>query len=126
MVKNEVEPHFYSVGGAVKLGGDRRRGRPAGSAWRRRASANEIDRLQFVHENFFYSEGTPCHELSLYFLMKPKGVKTFQAAASTAFGVERMVWIPIAEYKNHRAYPEFFGAKLADLKPFVEHIVTQA
>jgi ADP-ribose pyrophosphatase YjhB (NUDIX family) len=124
MVKNEVEPYFYSVGGAVKLG------ETAGEAAVREALEEtgvnyEIDRLQYVHENFFFSEGTPCHEISLYFLMKPKGVKTFATAAPTVFGVERMAWIPIADYKNHRAYPEFFGEKLADMKPFVEHIVTR-
>jgi len=124
MVQNEVEPYFYSVGGAVKLG-ETAEEAAVREALEETGVRYEIDRLQFVHENFFFSEGTRCHEISLYFLMKPSGVKTFQTAAPADCGVEQMVWIPVADYKNFAAFPEFFGDRLADLKPFVEHIVTR-
>jgi ADP-ribose pyrophosphatase YjhB (NUDIX family) len=125
MVKNEAEPYCYSVGGAVKLGESAEQA-AAREAFEETGMQYEVDRLQYVHENFFSSEGTPFHEITLYFLMKPRGVKTFEPAAPTEFGgVERMVWIPIRDYQNHHAYPTFFCERLRNIGDRVEHITTR-
>lgn len=126
MAKNDRDPYFYSVGGAVRLG------ECAEEAAQREAHEETgiryaVDRLLFIHENFFVEDGVRCHEITLYFLMKPTGIKSFRAAPPTQeAGEERMVWVPISDYGGFRAYPEFFGEKLRNLAPHVEHIVTGA
>ena len=71
LVKNEVDSYYYSVGGAVHIG------ETAEDAVRREVFEEtgvkyEVDRLAFIHENFFKGSGTleglDCHEIAFTFL----------------------------------------------------------
>lgn len=128
MAKNDRFPYYYSVGGGVD------HNETSADAVMREVLEEtgvhyEVDRLKFVHENFFSEpeiKGNVCHEITFYYLMKPRGSKELHDCGFCLDGVrEHMVWIPIDEYKNYEAYPLFFAEKLHDLSGGVEHIVTR-
>lgn len=128
LAQNDRDDYLYSVGGAVEMG------ETAEDAVRREVFEEtgvkyEVERLLFIHENFFEGEGSidslHCHEVAFYFLMKPRGSKVLDSHSTTSDGIpERMVWIPIEELKNYRHFPDFIGQKLNNIRPGIEHIVT--
>lgn len=89
----------------------------------------EVDRLAVIHENFFHGDGgtldgLDCHEVSFYFLMKPRGTQELNSN-STVFGVkEEMHWIPIKDLDKYKAFPSFMKDYLAKEHTGIEHIVT--
>ena len=130
MAKNEHEPYYYSVGGGVHLG-ERASDAVVREVFEETGERYEIDRLAYVHENFFKGsvamagEGVLCHEIALYFLMKPRGIQEFSAESLAEGDIpERMVWLPVDRFSEYNAYPAFFGEKLKDIRDGVEHIVT--
>lgn len=121
---NEKAGYFYSVGGGVHLG------ETAEDAVRREVLeetgvAYEIERLAFIHENFFRDAGLDCHEVALYFLMKPRGTQQLDSHSTTQGVAEHMYWLPIGELDKYTAFPTFFREKLQNLSPGIEHIVTR-
>ena len=126
--QNDWDNYLYSVGGAVEVC------ETAEDAVRREVFEEtgvryEVDRLAFIHENFFEGEGSlpglHCHEVAFYFLMKPRGTRDLNSHSVTSDGLpERMVWIPIADLPKYRHFPDFLGEKLKNLHPWIEHIVT--
>lgn len=128
LAENDRDDYLYSVGGGVKVG------ETAADAVRREVfeetgQVYDIDRLVFIHENFFEGEGSlaglHCHEVAFYFLMKSRGTRTLNSHSKTAGGIEeRMIWIPIDELQYHRHFPDFLCEKLNALLPGIEHIVT--
>lgn len=89
----------------------------------------EIDRLAVIHENFFNEnkgtlKGLNCHEISFYFIMKPRGTKELHSN-STTYGVkEEMHWVPIEELGRYKAFPSFLKDYLSREHSGIEHIVT--
>lgn len=83
MIKNAKDPYFYSVGGAARR---KRLEAAVREAFEETGVRYEIDRLQFIHENFFpgtdamAGEAILCHEVASTF-MKPRGIKSFQPAS---------------------------------------------
>ena len=128
LASNEKANYYYSVGGGVQLG------ETAEDAVVREVREEtgveyEIDRLAFIHENFFTEggmfEGLLCHEIAFYYLMKPRGTQKLNSNSFCLEGKEFMNWIPISELENIKAYPSFFKTKLPFLTDTVEHIITR-
>ena len=78
---------------------------------------DEIDRLAVIHENFFDEsggslQGMDCHELSFYFLMKPRGTRELCSNSTTLSGLkEEMRWIPLEDLEKYlyKPYAEMGG-----------------
>lgn len=125
---NEAEDYLYSVGGAVHIG------ETAEDAVRcevleETGVAYEIDRLAVIHENFFLEKsGLPqereCHEIALYYLMKPRGTQKLNSKSHTQGVLETMHWIPIADLDKYKAFPSFMKEYLQSEHTGIEHIVT--
>jgi len=128
MAGNEKSDYYYSIGGGVHLG------ETAEKCVLREVEEEtgvryEIDRLVFLHENFFtgngWTEGYHCHEIAFYFLMKSRGNKEVHCNSVCAQGKESVYWVPLAELKNNKVFPAFFVDKLVSLPERTEHIVSR-
>ena len=103
---NERESYYYSIGGGVHIG------ESAEEAVKREVLEEtgveyEVERLAFIHENFFDGDGTlegrECHEIALYFLMKPRGTQELNSNSYTQGVKENMYWLPIDKLNEYRA-----------------------
>lgn len=125
---NDRDRYLYSVGGGVHVG-ETAEEAVVREVYEETGVHYEVDRLVFIHENFFEGEGTMpdlhCHEVAFYFLMKPRGTKELDSHSTTCGGIpEHMHWIPLEDLPKYRHFPDFLGEKLKNLSPGIEHIVT--
>ena len=128
MAGNRARPeYFYSVGGRIQFG------ETAEEALRREVREEtgvplEIDRLGFVHENYFYGDapgnfGKLIYELCLYFYMKtPPDFEPVSDRFDEGGQEELLVWL--APDGPARYYPEFLRTELPRRAPGVKYIVT--
>ena len=78
----------------------------------------EIDRLGFIHENFFpgdslKKEGNIVHEISIFFYMRvPEDFEPICDSFTEDGDKERLVWIKADHPKKY--YPEFFKTELSN------------
>jgi ADP-ribose pyrophosphatase YjhB (NUDIX family) len=125
--KNELDPYYYSIGGGVHVG-EKAEDAVRREVFEETGIAYEVDRLAFIHENFFEGSGSldglKCHEITLYFLMKSRGTKELDSNSYTEGVREYMYWLPIDKLRDYVAYPSFFADKLLNLRDGIEHIVT--
>lgn len=91
----------------------------------------EIERLVFIHENFFTGTTTEltdlaCHEVAFYFLMTPPPADQPPLVTVRPDGMTELVeWVPLADYGRHRpAYPTFLGAAVANMPSQPQLITT--
>lgn len=88
-----------------------------------------VDHLAVIHENFFNEntgslKGMECHEIALYYLMKPRGAKVLHSDSYTMGVRETMYWIPIEKIGQYKAFPTFLKDYLLSDHDGTEHIVT--
>ena len=121
---NNTEDYYYSVGGAVHVV-ETAEDAAVREVFEETGVRYEVDRLAFIHENFFPGRNVPvCHEVALYFLMKPRGTQELHPHG-TSFGVpETMHWLPIEHLREYRAFPAFL-ADCLPVPPGITHIVSR-
>ncbi|MBE6959291.1 MAG: NUDIX domain-containing protein [Ruminococcaceae bacterium] len=125
---NEMDDYFYSIGGGVHHG-ETSEDAVIREVFEETGVHYEIDHLAVVHESFFGDpggtlEGLNCHEISFYYLMKPRGTQELHGNSFTHGVKEQMCWIPIEDLDKHRAYPVFLKEYLSKEHTGVEHFVT--
>ena len=127
MVGNNRADYLYSVGGRIQFG-ETAEEAVVREVFEETGVKMEIDRLGFVHENYFYGDapskqGRLVYEISLYFYMKV--LRDF-APASVSFtednSKEYLRWISLDE--NGKMYPEFFRRELRNPVNTVKYFVT--
>ena len=127
MVGNDRVNYCYSVGGRIQFG------ESAEDAVRREVLEVtgfplEIDRLGFIHEDFFWGDspaklGKLIYEIAFYFYMKTPADFEPRCESLTEEGRgERLEWI--APDTEKTVYPRFLRTELKDPVPWVRHILT--
>ena len=126
--KNELADYYYSIGGAVQMG-ETAQEAIIREVYEETGVHYEIDYLAAIHENFFVNsieimKGMECHEISLYFMMKPRGSQELHSDSTTLGVKEYMHWLPISELDQYQVYPNFIKDYLSSGKREVVHILT--
>lgn len=127
MVGNDRSDYLYSVGGRIKFG------ETAEEAIIREVKEEtgvdmEIDRLGFVHENYFYGDaptnlGKLIYEISFFFYMKvSEDFEPVHGSFTEDDSREYLRWISADD--EIKAYPEFFRSELQHPENTVKHFVT--
>ena len=128
MVENDRFDHLYSVGGRIKFG-ETAEEAVVREVFEETGRKMEIDRLGFIHENFFpgdslKKQGNIVHEISFFFYMNvPTDFEPVCDSFTEDGDKERLVWIRADHQKKY--YPEFFKTELANPSKDVKHYVTK-
>ena len=129
MAGNARDGYLYSVGGRIQFGETAEeavvREVEEETGWRL-----EIDRLGFVHENYFYgdvpgvNDGRLVYEVALYFYMKvPDDFEPVGESRTDDGRVrETIQWVSPDDPRT--IYPEFYRTELANPVRTVRHFVT--
>lgn len=128
----EVDDFWALPGGRVELL------EPAANTLRREMHEEldaevEVVRLLWVLENFFQYH-LPCHELGLYFLVKPGPDFPHYDKTRPFYGIEngpdgdinlRLIfqWFPVDRLESERLFPTFLRTALRDVPAHTQHIV---
>ena len=128
MVRNDPSTYYYTVGGRVKFG-ESARETLLREVYEETQLRLEIERLAFVHENFFTDQSSDeaFHEVCFFFLMKPgalpEGVngRTF----TEDYGGATLHWLAVDGLARENLYPEFFKTELARMTDEVGYFVTR-
>ena len=128
MIGNEKVDYLYSVGGRIKFG-ETAEEAIIREVFEETGVVMEIDRLGFVHENYFYGDapsnlGKLIYEISFFFYMKvPTDFEPVCNSFSEDGDKEHLVWIRADHQKKY--YPKFFKTELANPTKDVKHYVTK-
>jgi ADP-ribose pyrophosphatase YjhB (NUDIX family) len=127
MVRNHRDPYYYSVGGRVHLHESLEEA-VLREVLEETGVPLEIEKLGFIHENFFTLEhsGEVFHEISFFYYMKPVANLPQINTSLTEDGLEeKLEWIPLDKIKAYALYPEFFKTALYAGLEQVQHFVTR-
>ena len=126
---NEKDDYLYSIGGGVHVG-ETSEDAVVREVFEETGVRYEIDHLAVIHENFFNEStsdavsGLDCHEISFYYLMKPRGTRELNSNSFTQGVRESMHWIKIDDLDKYMAVPPFLKNFLNSKHEGIEHIVT--
>ncbi|HIZ20349.1 MAG TPA: NUDIX hydrolase [Firmicutes bacterium] len=123
MVSSDNVDYYYSVGGAVHLG-EQAEDAVVREVYEEAGVHSEIDRLLFIHENFFTENGYNNHEIAFYFLMKPINPEAIEMVSNSCGIKEYLKWIPLKDLSHFKVYPTFFKDELAVLPTIPKHLIT--
>ena len=128
MVKNERFEHLYSVGGRIKFG-ETAEEAVIREVYEETGVKMEVDRLGFIHENFFMGDigiklNQSIYEISFFFYMKvPEDFEPVCMSFTEEQDKEFLEWICADDERTY--YPEFFRTELAEPVEYVKHFVTK-
>lgn len=129
MVGNDRADYLYSVGGRIKFG-ETAEEAVVREVLEETGTKLEIDRLGFVHENYFYgdapsNQGKLVYEISLFFYMRvPCDFTPVSQSFTEDDSKEYLRWVSLDE--NGKLYPEFFRTELKNPTDAVKHFVTDS
>ena len=127
MMANEKDDYLYSVGGRIKFG-ETAEEAIVREVWEETGTKMEIDRLGFIHENYFYGDaptnlGKLVYEISFFFYMKaPEDFAPTTESFTGDNSKEHPKWVSLDE--NIKMYPPFFKTELKHPTDTVKHFVT--
>ena len=127
MVGNQKDEYLYSVGGRIQFGESAEEA-VVREVFEETGVRLEVDRLGFVHENFFYGdygkkEDKLIYEISFFFYMKtPDDFEPICDSFTDDESKERLIWVD--EKSDITYYPAFFREELRNPSSSVKHIVT--
>ena len=128
MVGNERADYLYSVGGRLKFG-ETAEEAVVREVYEETGIRLEIDRLGFIHENYFYGDspaknGKLIYEISFFFYMKvPEDFEPVSSDFTEDNSKEHLIWV--SPDTTLTIYPEFFRSELSHPENSVKHIVTK-
>ena len=129
-VGNPNENYLYSVGGGVHLG-ETAKEAVEREVFEETGVHYEVGHLAVIHENFFDGgergalAGLQCHEISFYYVMKPRGTQETNSHSYVNGNKEELHWIPIEELDQYVAFPSFMKEYLAHEHTGIEHVITK-
>lgn len=127
MVGNQRDKYLYTVGGRIQFG-ETAREAIVREVFEETGVKLEVDRLGFVHENFFYGdygrkEEKLIYEISYFFYMKtPEDFEPVCESFTEDESKEHLIWVD--ENSEITYYPTFFREELKAPAQTVKHIVT--
>ena len=125
---NENRVFYYSVGGRVKFGESLEKA-VLREVKEETGIEAEIDRMAFVHENFFTDDdGTDFHEISFFFYIKPnEELNNIADKHLTTDGPqnEYLEWIDLTNSDKIQIYPDFYRTELLNPSNEIKHILTR-
>ena len=127
MVSNGGD-YLYSVGGRVKFG-ETAEEAIVREVFEETGVQMEIDRLGFVHENYFYGDAPSnlnklIYEITFFFYMKvPDTFAPISESFTEDNSKEHLRWVSLDE--DMKMYPEFFRTELKDPTDTVKHFTTR-
>ena len=127
MVGNTRADYLYSVGGRIQFG-ETAEEAVIREVWEETGVKMEIDRLGFVHENYFYGDaptnlGKLIYEISFFFYMRvPDDFSPVSLSFTEDESREYLRWVSPED--EIAAYPDFFKTELAHPEKTVKHFIT--
>ena len=126
MVGNDRD-YLYSVGGRVKFG-ETAEEAVVREVLEETGVQMEIDRLGFVHENYFYGDmpsnrNKLIYEISFFFYMKvPDTFAPVSESFMEGSSKEHLVWVSLDE--DIPMYPQFFKTELKNPTNMIKYFTT--
>lgn len=127
MVGNERAPYLYSVGGRVKMG-ETAEEAVIREVFEETGVCMTVDRLGFVHENYFYDDspvkmGKLIYELSFFFYMNvPENFEPVSNSFTEDDSREYLTWVSPDDTRT--VYPAFFRTELTKPEQGVKYLKT--